>query len=286
MDETTRTCVQCGELFSGSRAKARAKYCSTRCKKRASRGKPAVDPPRLCLLCCTNIDDLFCNAKYCKPCRKLDGCRRQRVHRAKQSTYVACAGCHRTYGAASHRQFCSRACAAKYASSKNVLTVPIIRNCAACGEPFRTTNIRKGECGHTCRQWRYCHPGVQRILDKECAHCLTPFRARTAKRKFCSDRCGRSSARYRRESRIRLAYVEDVSKGRVAVRDKWRCQLCGKRVNKVLQHPHPMSWSLDHVIPIARGGEHSYANTQLAHLVCNIIKRERTLKPQQLALIG
>ena len=63
-------------------------------------------------------------------------------------------------------------------------------------------------------------------------------------------------------------------------------KLCRKNINKTLAWPHPMSASLDHVIPIARGGEHSYANTQIAHLTCNIRKRDKTVEPQQLALIG
>jgi 5-methylcytosine-specific restriction endonuclease McrA len=44
--------------------------------------------------------------------------------------------------------------------------------------------------------------------------------------------------------------------------------------------------SLDHVIPISAGGEHSKANTQLAHLGCNAKKQAKIREPQQLALIG
>jgi 5-methylcytosine-specific restriction endonuclease McrA len=32
---------------------------------------------------------------------------------------------------------------------------------------------------------------------------------------------------------------------------------------------------VDHVVPVTRGGEHSYANTRAAHGVCNIWKRAR-----------
>jgi 5-methylcytosine-specific restriction endonuclease McrA len=50
---------------------------------------------------------------------------------------------------------------------------------------------------------------------------------------------------------------------------KWICQLCGKKVNKLLKHPDPMSPSLDHIIPLSQGGEHVETNCQLAHLSCN-----------------
>jgi 5-methylcytosine-specific restriction endonuclease McrA len=31
-------------------------------------------------------------------------------------------------------------------------------------------------------------------------------------------------------------------------------------------------WHLDHIVPLSKGGEHSYANIQLAHAACNILK--------------
>jgi HNH endonuclease len=33
--------------------------------------------------------------------------------------------------------------------------------------------------------------------------------------------------------------------------------------------PHPELATLDHVVMLSEGGEHSYANVRLAHLVCN-----------------
>jgi 5-methylcytosine-specific restriction endonuclease McrA len=56
-------------------------------------------------------------------------------------------------------------------------------------------------------------------------------------------------------------------------------------VNPALLWPHPKSASLDHVVPLIDGGEHTYANVQLAHLACNVGKRDGG-HPQQLALVG
>jgi 5-methylcytosine-specific restriction endonuclease McrA len=44
--------------------------------------------------------------------------------------------------------------------------------------------------------------------------------------------------------------------------------------------------SLDHVIPLSLGGDHSMANTQAAHLDCNTRKQAGSLGPEQLRLIG
>lgn len=48
------------------------------------------------------------------------------------------------------------------------------------------------------------------------------------------------------------------------------CGICGKPVDKSLRYPHPMSASIDHIIPLEKGGHPSdLANLQLAHLYCN-----------------
>jgi len=58
-------------------------------------------------------------------------------------------------------------------------------------------------------------------------------------------------------------------------RDKWTCSLCGKAVNKRLKYPDPKSPSLDHIIPLSRGGGHTRNNVQLAHLHCNLVKSNK-----------
>ncbi len=59
-------------------------------------------------------------------------------------------------------------------------------------------------------------------------------------------------------------------------RDGWVCGICGQLIDPVLKWPEPRSASLDHVLPLAAGGEHTRANTQAAHLICNIRKGART----------
>ena len=48
------------------------------------------------------------------------------------------------------------------------------------------------------------------------------------------------------------------------------CGICGKPVDKTLPATHPLSASIDHIIPIAKGGHPSdLSNLQLAHRACN-----------------
>lgn len=79
----------------------------------------------------------------------------------------------------------------------------------------------------------------------------------------------------RRAAAKRGTVVERIDYATVCDRDGWSCQLCGDPVDRSLRHPDPMSGSIDHVVPLAAGGPHTYANVQLAHLRCNISKGAR-----------
>jgi hypothetical protein len=75
----------------------------------------------------------------------------------------------------------------------------------------------------------------------------------------------------RRNARKLEQFVEDVDRLSLANRDGWRCGICSEEIGQD-PWPHPRSLSVDHVIPLSRGGAHGYANTQAAHLSCNIGK--------------
>lgn len=73
-----------------------------------------------------------------------------------------------------------------------------------------------------------------------------------------------------RRARMRLAFVESVDPLTVYERDNWTCRLCGLPVE-------PSTASVDHIIPLARGGKHAYENVQTAHRRCNFSKGARLL---------
>lgn len=55
-------------------------------------------------------------------------------------------------------------------------------------------------------------------------------------------------------------------------RDDWLCGICRTAVDETLTWPDPQSASLDHVVPLSKGGTHTLDNVQCAHLVCNLQK--------------
>lgn len=58
-------------------------------------------------------------------------------------------------------------------------------------------------------------------------------------------------------------------------RDGWVCGICTEPVDPEATWPDPLSASLDHVVPVSRGGVHVPENAQCAHLVCNVQKGAR-----------
>ena len=67
-------------------------------------------------------------------------------------------------------------------------------------------------------------------------------------------------------------HTEPINEKRVFIRDGWICQICKKRVDKRFRYPNPMCASLDHILPLSKGGSHTYRNVQLVHLGCNTKK--------------
>lgn len=67
-----------------------------------------------------------------------------------------------------------------------------------------------------------------------------------------------------------VEYDANVTLERVIKRDGGICQLCGKPVDTTsagrarLYYP-----SIDHIIPLSKGGGHTWNNVQLAHMICN-----------------
>lgn len=69
-------------------------------------------------------------------------------------------------------------------------------------------------------------------------------------------------AKRRRAERLRAAQTDGYSREAIFERDGWRCWLCGLQLD-------PNNATIDHVIPIAAGGDDTAANVRAACSPCN-----------------
>jgi 5-methylcytosine-specific restriction endonuclease McrA len=118
-------------------------------------------------------------------------------------------------------------------------------------------------------------PLRRRWFSACCPMCSAWFVTDNPRDQNCSPRCGRRAAKDKRRALERNAFVAPVNRAEVYERDQWTCQLCGEAVLRDKVVPHPQAPTLDHVVPLARGGTHEPANVQLAHYLCNSIKTDR-----------
>lgn len=65
---------------------------------------------------------------------------------------------------------------------------------------------------------------------------------------------------------------ERPSIAKLAERDGWVCHICERDIDPSLHHNHKEGATIDHVVPLAAGGDDSMANTALAHRTCNSAK--------------
>lgn len=99
------------------------------------------------------------------------------------------------------------------------------------------------------------------------------------------DRKQKRIHRMKRKAAERGVHAERVDPIRVFERDRWRCHLCGCRTPKAKRGTcDDDAPELDHLIPLSKGGPHTYANTACACRRCNREKADRPLG--QLLLVG
>lgn len=166
--------------------------------------------------------------------------------------------------------------------------------CVGCGASIvqgaRSRNLKKW-CSETCRQreWAVRNPElvsaqierradrlksatIERNSGQRCTVCGDEFGSRWP-RKYCSDPC-----KFRAAHVARYAIRKGARREPYALADVLsasRCGICTGGIDQSLSYPHPMSVSLDHIVPLSMGGDDVRENVQAAHLRCNQSKGGR-----------
>lgn len=237
-----RSCVRCGKSFKATSKHAR--FCSQRCK--------ALE----------QFKDAPCNKTYlCQTCGN------QFKPKNSQRAFL----------------YCSRECGFERLSRYRVPMADGIlewltswKRCKKCGEWY-SRRIASGELCYACALG----------IVGECRFCGVKYKRSQSYQHFCSDGCvllskkesyrrkhkrekvlgTRSGCHRRRARRYGVAY-EPIRRRDVFVRDKYICHLCHKKTRKP---------TIDHIVPMSRGGGHVWNNVACACLACNCRKSGRII---------
>jgi 5-methylcytosine-specific restriction endonuclease McrA len=68
---------------------------------------------------------------------------------------------------------------------------------------------------------------------------------------------------------------DDIVHLEVFERDNWICHLCTQQIDPRLRGDAWMRATIDHVIPLCRGGSHTWDNVKAAHWKCNMQKGDQ-----------
>jgi 5-methylcytosine-specific restriction endonuclease McrA len=157
-----------------------------------------------------------------------------------------------------------------------------LRTCEQCGRAFEvpTSSSAPGRfCSKPCKgEWYAEHgPNTYRTRvgqgDRICVQCSGAFDSPRSWQRFCSTGCAdrwhrRHDASHRQHKRLNTPAL----RRRILERDGWICYLCLRAIDEAAVAPDPLSGTIDHVVPLSRGGAHIDANLRATHLACNVDK--------------
>lgn len=167
--------------------------------------------------------------------------------------------------------------------------------CKICGEVLERSMsavMRYNTRCENCKEIQNARRELVRVLlevkkmrtPRTCAECGETFFSKYDGQKYCSERCKRNRQKNRTSYRKRcrhygVYYDPSVTRKKVIERDGNTCQICGEPCDE-----NDRGWgtigakfpTLDHIIPLAKGGAHTWDNVQCAHAICNSYKRDLT----------
>lgn len=242
---SNRTCPICDKEVVGRKDRV---YCSKQCGQRGWRRSQGVPD---------TLDDLRVLSETLGECE-----------RCKTPMTLAVP---RKCGGYSKRRFCSDKCR-NAAKSKRYLHSPK-------GQAAYRARVESGGFAEASARMRERN---RQWVTGVCPQCGSAFRhVEGARRVLCgSHECAALQKLDQvHEYRARSAglEVEAFTRREIFERDNWVCQICGDLTDRGARGASPSAPTLDHVVPISRGGGHTRENVQCAHFHCNVVKSDKLI---------
>lgn len=252
--EYMRACAECGCEFAanvnmkdGALSKRQSAYCGKRCSYRArDRGRRSRRSNRSAPVACHG-----CGVTVVRSIRITDSnnyCARTCYLMALSRVKAECAALQRIGAAWRRSAKRIQALESQLTKLRERVRLMLARTCSDCGVEFQQRS----------------HMGSPEIRCGGCA----------AVREKSLRRIGKA----KRRAATRGRAAERIDPIKVLCRDNWRCQMCGVHTPERLRGTcDPRAPELDHVIPLALGGAHSWGNVQCACRQCNQRKGARAI---------
>lgn len=171
------------------------------------------------------------------------------------------------------KKYCSDQCKARVHNRRSRRRVQLVdlaeRACNECGEPFKPRRCDGVYCSKACYQRGNARRPKFTPEQRACLECGSEYTARRHDARFCRAKCAFAFHGRARMNRARTGVNALYVDRQIFERDGWMCWLCGEPVDPTLSRKHRRGATIDHVIPLARGGSDTPDNVRLAHWECN-----------------
>jgi 5-methylcytosine-specific restriction endonuclease McrA len=213
---------------------------------------------------------------------------------------VLCGGQFKANPSGKPQQYCGAKCRSRaYYLKANRRTDTSCQRCGGVvsGEAHGNRTFCSDRCKNATENAKRYKP--RRHAAKPCLVCGQSFTPIKWHARYCCARCNfkallqkpsrRKALRARADKRRALQRGAErslaFSPGTIFNRDGWRCQMCGVSTPKSLRgNVVPNAPTIDHIIPLSKGGDHTPDNTQCACLKCNRSKGARIIGQMRLSL--
>lgn len=177
--------------------------------------------------------------------------------------------------------------------ARNLRKKPIVKNCEMCQNSFTTTNNQFRFCSTDCRSANQSERSAKKhrlkmanlypdnLRTVTCGWCKEPrtFDFRLSTPTAYHEECTKEaqSARYRIKTvrRQKKTNPYRISHDQVVREYGSDCSICKEPIDLELPRTHRFGLTVDHVIPVNKGGTDEMSNLRPAHWICNVKKSDK-----------